>query len=168
MELADNKNSDIVNQIKSIIEQARNTVTVVVNRELLLSYWQIGKLITDCGQANGYNGMSERQFLSSLSKMLTYELGKGFSRPNLINMKNFYKCYPSGQTLSDHLSWSHYCALLAISDTDARNFYEKECLNASWSIRELRRQVDSALFQRLLLSDGKANKAKVLALAKSG
>ena len=163
-----NINSDIVSQIKGIIEQARNNVTVAVNNELLHSYWQIGKLIADSGQVNGYNGMSERQFLSSLSKMLTNELGKGFSRPNLINMKNFYECYPNGQTLSDHLSWSHYCELLAISDADARSFYEKECLNAHWSIRELRRQIDSALFQRLLLSDGKPNKEKVLQLAQKG
>jgi predicted nuclease of restriction endonuclease-like (RecB) superfamily len=104
----------------------------------------------------------------SLSKVLTSELGRGFSRPNLINMKKFYKSYPSGQTLSDHLNWSHYCELLAVTDTDARSFYEKECLNSRWSVRELRRQIDSALFERLLLSAGDANKQKVLALAKSG
>jgi len=167
MELA-NINSDIIHQIKSIIENARNNVAVTVNRELLLSYWQIGKLIADCEKDNNYNGMSERSFMSALSKLLTKELGKGFSRPNLINMKRFYENYPNGQTLSDHLSWSHYCELLAVSDKDARSFYEKECLNSRWSTRELRRQVESALFQRLLLSDGKPNKEKVLELAKHG
>jgi predicted nuclease of restriction endonuclease-like (RecB) superfamily len=159
---------DIVEQIKSIIEHAKENVTTAVNHELLRSYWHIGKLIADSEQTNHFNGISERAFLTALSKILTHELGKGFSRPNLINMKRFYENYPSGQTPSDHLSWSHYCELLAISDRDARSFYEKECLNAHWSIRELRRQVDSALFQRLLLSDGAANKKKVLQLAQKG
>jgi len=167
MELS-NINSDIVNQIKDIIEKARHNVTVAVNHELLGSYWQIGKLIVDSEKENNFNGMSERAFLIALSKVLTNELGHGFSRPNLINMKKFYESYPSGQTLSDHLSWSHYCELLAVSDKDARSFYEKECLNARWSIRELRRQIDSALFQRLLLSDGALNKKKVLELAQKG
>jgi predicted nuclease of restriction endonuclease-like (RecB) superfamily len=160
--------SDIVNQIKNIIEQARRNVTAAVNHELLRSYWQIGKLIADSNQKNHFNGISERNFMMALSRLLTNELGKGFSRPNLINMKNFYKSYPDGQTVSDRLSWSHYCELLGVSDIDARGFYEKECLNAHWSVRELRRQIDSALFQRLLLSNGSLNKKKVLELAKEG
>ncbi|MDR1065797.1 MAG: PDDEXK nuclease domain-containing protein [Oscillospiraceae bacterium] len=161
-------NSDIVNQIKTIIEQARRNVAAAVNYELLRSYWQIGKLIADSAQTNIFNGMSERNFMLALSRVLTNELGKGFSRPNLINMKNFYKSYPDGQTLSDRLSWSHYCELLGVSDTDERSFYEKECLAARWSVRELRRQVDSALFQRLLLSDGTLSKQKVLEFARKG
>jgi predicted nuclease of restriction endonuclease-like (RecB) superfamily len=167
MELS-NINADIVNQIKTIIEQARHNVAVAVNHELLRSYWQTGKLIADSERANSFNGLSERNFMLALSRVLTNELGKGFSRPNLINMKNFYKSYPDGQTVSDHLSWSHYCELLGVSDIDARGFYEKECLNARWSVRELRRQIDSALFQRLLLSDGAPNKKKVLELAQKG
>jgi hypothetical protein len=109
--------------------------------------------------------MTERSFMSSLSRHLTNELGRGYSRPNLINMKRFYESYPSGQTLSDHLSWSHYCELLSISDDEARSFYEKESVSSRWSVRELRRQIESALFQRLLLSDGDLNKKKVLELA---
>lgn len=167
MELS-NINMEIVSQIKIIIEQARQNVVAAVNHELLRSYWQIGKLIVDCEQTNSFNGMSERAFLIALSKLLTDEIGRGFSRPNLINMRKFYENYPSGQTPSDHLSWSHYCELLAVSDKDARSFYEKECLNSRWSIRELRRQVNSALFQRLLLSDGSLNKQKVLTLAREG
>jgi predicted nuclease of restriction endonuclease-like (RecB) superfamily len=160
--------SEIVNQIKKIIDRARQNTAVAVNHELLLSYWQIGKLIADSERTNHHNGMSERNFLLTLSRMLTNELGKGFSRPNLINMKNFYKSRPAGQTPSDRLSWSHYCELLAVSDPNARSFYEKECLNAHWSVRELRRQIDSALFQRLLLSDGILNKRKVLEFAQKG
>ena len=161
-------NSDIISQIKSIIEQARRNVVVTVNHELLISYWHIGKLIADCEQTNHYSGNSEYAFMLALSKVLTNELGKGFSRANLINMKRLFESYPSCQTVSDNLSWSHYCELLSVEDKDARSFYEKECLNSRWSVRELRRQVDSALFQRLLLSDGTLNKQKVLELAREG
>jgi len=167
MDLTD-VSQDIVNQVKSIIAQARQSLAAAINHELLSSYWQIGKLIADSEQTNYSNGVSERAFMLALSKILTNELGKGFSRPNLINMKRLYENYSSGQTLSDHLSWSHYCELLAVSDRDARSFYEKECLNARWSVRELRRQIESALFQRLLLSDGALNKQKVLELAQKG
>jgi len=82
-------------------------------------------------------------------------------------MISFYKNY-SGQTLSSHLGWSHYCELLSISDKDKRSFYEKECSNARWSVRELRRQIESSLYERLLLSNGKTNKEKVLELALKG
>ncbi len=167
MELS-NINQDIVNQIRSIIEQARRNMTVTVNRELLSSYWQIGKLIAESEQSSGLNETSARSFILALSKTLSAELGKGFSRSNLFNMRNFYLNFPDVQTVSGQLSWSHYCELLAVSDKDARSFYEKECLNSRWSIRELRRQIDSALFQRLLLSDGTLNKQKVLELAREG
>ena len=70
--------------------------------------------------------------------------------------------------MSVKLSWSHYCELLAISDKDKRSFYEKEAINAGWSIRELKRQVSTSLYERLLLSEGKANKKTVLALAEKG
>jgi len=153
MELA-NTNPDMVAQIKGIIEQARRNVAVNVNHELVLSYWQIGKLIVDNEPSKVMSDNSARSFILSLSKDLTNELGRGFSRSNLFNMRNFYLNYPDVQTASGQLSWSHYCELLIISDCDARSFYEMECLNSRWSIRELRRQIESALFERLLLSDG--------------
>jgi len=155
----------IANRVKEIIEQTRNNVAMVVNRELLSAYWQIGKLIS---MREDGGDISERAFMLSLSKALTDEFGRGFSRANLINMRKFYENYSDGQTLSDHLNWSHYCELLSVSDKDARNFYEKECVNSRWSVRELRRQVDSALFERLLLSDGSNNKQKVLEFAREG
>lgn len=102
------------------------------------------------------------------SKTLTKEFGKGFSRFNLQNMRVFYLRYPICQTLSGKLSWSHYCELLSISDEDKRSFYEKECVNSGWSVRELKRQIESSLFERLLLSKGSANKEQVLELATRG
>ena len=70
--------------------------------------------------------------------------------------------------MSGQLSWSHYCELLSISDSKKRNFYEKEAVNSNWSVRELRRQIESSLFERLLLSKGEANKETVLTLALHG
>lgn len=163
-----NSNSDLIREIKDIVGQARHNATVAVNHELLQSYWQIGKLIVDSEQASSLNETTARSFILALSKVLSREFGRGFSRSNLFNMRNFYLSYSDVQTVSGHLSWSHYCELLSVSDKDARSFYEKECLNARWSIRELRRQIDSALFQRLLLSNGKSNKEKVLEFAKHG
>ena len=83
-------------------------------------------------------------------------------------MRLFYDKYKNCQPLAGNLSWSHYCYLIYIEDDDERRFYENECINEKWSKRELKRQIDSSLFQRLLLSNGKANKQKVIELSKSG
>lgn len=83
-------------------------------------------------------------------------------------MRLFYNKYKNYQTLSGKLSWSHYCYLIYIEDDDERRFYEKECINSKWSVRELKRQIDSSLFQRLLLSSGNTNKKKVYELSKNG
>ena len=72
------------------------------------------------------------------------------------------------QTVSGKLSWSHYCELLSITDENKRSFYEKESINSGWSVRELKRQIDSSLYERLLLSSGDVNKEKVLSLAQKG
>ena len=99
---------------------------------------------------------------------MTAEFGKGFSRSNLQNMRAFYLAYPICRTVSGKLSWSHYCELLTISDPDKRGFYEKEAINSEWSIRELKRQISTSLYERLLLSEGKTNKETILALAEKG
>ena len=96
--------------------------------------------------------------MKELSKELTKEFGKGFSVSNLQFMRRFYQSYQIQQTVSVKLSWSHYCELLTISDPDKRSFYEKETINSGWSIRELKRQISTSLYERLLLSEGKTNK----------
>ena len=83
-------------------------------------------------------------------------------------MRLLYLKYPNCQALSSKLSWSHYCELLYISDDDKRSFYEKEAINANWSVRELKGQISTSLFERLLLSNGESNKKKVLKLALKG
>ena len=159
---------NLVEQIKKLLEDARKKVAVEVNTTLLHTYWQIGKIIVEDEALHIGNEEYEKQSLRQLSKALTTEYGRGFSRSNLSNMCQFYLTHKDVQTVSGQLSWSHYCELQVISDNQKRSFYEKECINAHWSVRELRRQLDSSLFERLLLSNGNANKEKVLSLALKG
>lgn len=106
-----------------------------------------------------------KNLLSTISKELTLRLGKGYSRPNLNNMRKFYLKYSNCQTVSDKLSWSHICELIKIDDELERSFYEKECVVENWNVRTLRRQMDSALFLRLASS---RDKEGILKLAQNG
>lgn len=96
-----------------------------------------------------------------MSRELTNEFGRGFSISNLQFMRRFYQEYQIQQTVSTKLTWSHYCELLSISDTDKRGFYEKEAINSNWSVREMKRQINTSLYERLLLSKGEINKQEV-------
>lgn len=158
----------IVSEIKTVLESARSNVARQVNSELLNTYWNIGRIISEHEQTVPERADYGKQTLKELARVLTAEFGKGFSRANLYNMRQFYMTYEKIQTVSGKLSWSHYCELLSVSDADKRGFYEKEAVNAGWSVRELKRQIDSSLFERLLLSRGDANKEQVLALAQKG
>lgn len=157
-----------VSEIRSLLEASRKNVAQQVNQELLSTYWKIGEVVVRCEQNDSIRAAYGEKTLSQLSRALTKELGKGFSRSNVYNMRQFYLSYPIFQTVSGKLSWSHYCELLSISDKEKRSFYEKEAVNSGWSVRELRRQMESSLFERLLLSRGDANKEQVLALAEKG
>lgn len=161
-------NNPMIIEIRELLENARKNIAQQVNTELLTTYWQIGRIIVEYEQQSQQRAEYGKQALKELSKELTKEFGKGFSRSNLQNMRAFYLTYEKCQTLSGKLSWSHYCELLAISDPNKRSFYEKETINSGWSVRELRRQIESSLFERLLLSSGDTNKEKVLALAQNG
>lgn len=160
-------NEVLVNEIASIITNARNNVSKQVNSELLNAYWNIGRVIVENELKNNRGEYGKKQLLA-ISKNLTNKFGKGFSQSNLYNMKMFYTKYPIFQSLTGKLSWTHYCELLYISDDEKRSFYEKEAINSNWSVRELKRQISSSLFERLLLSNGEANKKKVLELALKG
>lgn len=105
---------------------ARQNVAVQVNSELLTTYWQIGRIIVEHEQDNKARANYGKFTLKQLSNELTKEFGKGFSRSNLQNMRAFFLAYPICQTLSGKLSWSHYCELLTISDTDKCTFAKVE------------------------------------------
>lgn len=160
--------ADLLIKIKQIINTSRTRLAQTINNELIKTYWEIGKVIVEKEKTNNYDNKSSRQIILELSKQLSKEIGKGFSRSNLFYMRNFYLYFPDVQTLSGQLTWSHYCELLAVSDDNKRSFYEKETINSGWSVRDLKRQIASSLFERLLLSEGKPNKEKVMQLAKEG
>jgi len=164
----DNGLRPLVEQIKTLMEAARSTVAKEVNSTMLTAYWEIGRIIVEREQEGEIKAQYGKRLLLELSKRLTVELGRGFSKSNLYNMREFYLGYPKFQTSSGKLSWSHYIELLSVYDKDARSFYEQECLNSRWSVKELNRQIGTSLFERLLLSDGKTNKETVLALARQG
>ena len=161
-------NQNIISEIKQIISSARTKVARQVNNEVLSAYWNIGKIIIEYEQQGSAKADYGKQLIAGLSKVLSKELGSGFSKSNLFSMRALYLSYPIFQTVSGKLTWSHYCELLSVSDKDARSFYEKEAINSNWSVRQLKRQINTSLFQRLLLSDGNANKEKVLSLANEG
>ena len=147
--------NSMMNEIRELLLNARQRMAVQVNTELLSTYWNVGKIIVEHEQENKDRADYGKQTLKELSKQLTKEFGKGFSVSNLQFMRRFYQNYQIQQTVSVKLSWSHYCELLTISDPDKRSFYEKETINSGWSIRELKRQISTSLYERLLLSEGK-------------
>ncbi len=161
-------NKKIIEDIKEVIVSSRQKVAYEVNNTMLLAYWNVGKIIVENEQNGNIKAEYGKQVMKELSKELRKILGSGFSVSNLQYMRRFYLTYKKQQTLSVKLSWSHYCELLSIENEDERNFYEKECINSKWSVRELKRQIDTSLFERLLLSEGKNNKEKVYALSKEG
>ena len=158
----------LVNSIRVIIETARSRVVIQVNDTLLSAYWEVGRMIVEHEQKGNAKAEYGTQQLVRISKRLTKEIGKGFSVSNLRNMRRLYMTYQTQQTMSGELGWSHYCELLSISDSSKRGFYERECINSKWSFRELKRQIDSSLFERLLLSKGNANKDTVYEMSKLG
>lgn len=158
----------MIDEIKELLLSARQRVAAQVNTELLSTYWNIGRIIVEHEQNSNERAAYGKQQMKQISKELTKEFGKGFSVSNIQFMRRFYQTYQIQQTVSVKLSWSHYCELLSISDSDKRSFYEKEAINSGWSIRELKRQVSTSLYERLLLTEGRTNQETVLTLAKKG
>ena len=187
MELDNNTYDNLVDEIRQLVGRARHQIAYNINIELLYTYWNIGRLIVSKEQDKKYDEISIRQLLISLSKDLTIELGKGFSRSQLTYMRLFYlhfQTFPektmlgvtvshqdrniiksTGLTVSHRLSWSHYYELLKCNSKEEISFYQHSAIHENWSVRELRRQIDSALFERIALSkDSKG----VMELAKKG
>lgn len=167
-----NKNNEIVNnmynQITNIISNNKTKMIYQINNTLIENNFIIGKIIIENEQNGNIRAEYGKEILLKLSKKLTKRFGSGYSRSGLQNMRLFYDRYKKCQPVVGKLSWSHYCYLIYIEDDDERSFYERECINEKWSKRELKRQIDSSLYQRLLLSSGKKNKQKVLELSKKG
>ena len=114
----------LIDSIKEIVFSARKSAAININNELVTAYWNIGKIIVPNEKVNNIDNSSSRQIILELSKQLTDEIGRGFSRSNLFNMRKFYLEYPDVRTLSGQLTWSHICELLIIEDPQKRGFYE--------------------------------------------
>ena len=159
---------ELITEIREIMISARSNVARQVNEELLAAYWNIGRVIVEHEQASSKRAEYGKDTMKQLSRTLSKEFGRGFSLSNVYNMRQFYLDYPKFQSVTGKLTWTHYCELMSISDKDRRSFYEKECERSGWSVREMKRQISTSLFERLLLSEGKANKEKVYELATKG
>jgi predicted nuclease of restriction endonuclease-like (RecB) superfamily len=136
-----------------------------VNAIITETYWQIGHDIVEFEQGGKIRADYGKALLTSLSRDLTLRHGKGFSRSNVIRIRQFYLSYPKGATASHLLSWSHWVELLKIDDSLERNFYEQQAIREKWTVRELQRQKKPSLFLRL--AAGK-DKEAILQLASQG
>lgn len=165
MILAEADLNELAENITSLVTDAKARLFQSINTTLVVTYWNVGKYIVEFEQKGNTKAKYGTALLSSLAKLLQIKLGKGYSRPNLNNMRKFYLLYPICQTVSDKLSWSHICELITIDDDLERSFYEKECIAERWNVRSLRRQMNSALYLRLATS---RDKEGILQLAQKG
>lgn len=158
---------DIYQEIHDLLHNARQNIISNINSTMIKTYFLIGKRIVEEEQDGNKRAEYGKKLIKMLSEKLTKEFGKGFSETNLEQMRKFFKVYGIPQTLSEefqfNLSWSHYLILMRIKDINARNFYEIEAFENNWSLRELKRQVNSSLYERLVLSKDK-EKVKELAV----
>jgi predicted nuclease of restriction endonuclease-like (RecB) superfamily len=169
--------TDLSKKISNLLNESRQRVVQAVNHTMVLTYFEIGRMIVEEEQNGKERADYGSQLLSDLSNSLTQEFGRGFSITNLQQMRMFYNIYSKQQTLSAKsenseslsenfkLSWSHYLKLMRIDDDLERKFYEIETLKNNWSLRELNRQYDSALFTRLAISK---DKNEILRLSEQG
>jgi predicted nuclease of restriction endonuclease-like (RecB) superfamily len=155
----------IYQRIAGILVEARNQVRHAVDTVMVRTYWEIGRVIVEEEQKGKKRAEYGSYLLDELSQRLTGDFGKGFDKTNISKMRAFYLAYPIVDALRLQLSWTHYRLLLRIEDPQKRSFYEIECAAGNWSTRELERQMNSMLFERLALS---RDKEGVMALAREG
>lgn len=167
--------------IAGLLRQARGLAVRSVNAVMTASYWEVGRRIVEAEQKGKRLAAYGEQLIQQLAVDLTVEFGRGFSKQNLHQMCAFYLRWPAPQivqtpsaefTLKDlsqafPLSWSAYMCLLSVDSEDARQFYEHEALRSGWSVRQLKRQIDSQFFERSLLSKNKKAVLNKAAVAKA-
>jgi predicted nuclease of restriction endonuclease-like (RecB) superfamily len=157
--------SELIDKIGSLLQQGRSQAAKSVNTILVQTYWFIGQHIVEFEQGGNEKAVYGSQLLDTLSKDLSLSYGKGFSRSNLFQIRQFYTKFQNIQTLSGQLTWSHYTEILKSNSDLELGFYTKQCQHERWSVRELKRQMRSSLFERLALSKDKEG---VLKLAREG
>jgi len=165
LQSGDNPYVNLVKQIGVLLKQGRRQAAYAINTVLVQTYWQIGKHIVEFEQGGSLKAGYGDELLLRLSKDLTLLYGKGFSRSNLTYMRKLYCYCQKSETLSHILTWSHYFQILKADNELEIKFYTKQCEKENWSVRELKRQMNSMLFHRLALSKDKEG---VLAIAEKG
>jgi len=159
--MGDILNKSFFQDIRTILQQARQKAYVAVNFAMVGAYWQIGKRIIEEEQAGKHRADYRSFLITRLSKELTIEFGKGFSVANLKNFRQFYLTFPDfekGYTVCSQLSWSHYRLIMRVESQKARNYYLTEACEQHWSTRQLQRNINSYYYERLL---GSADKKTV-------
>ncbi len=153
----------ILNDARQIIKEARSNAIRSVDFNRVLMYWRLGKRIFEEEQRGKARADYGTYIVKSLAKDLEKEYGSGFGIRQLEQSRQFYRTYPIANTLRSQLNWSQYRKLIQISDPDKREYYELESVNNAWTARETERQINSMLYERLLLSN---EKKSVLAIAR--
>ncbi|WP_425637850.1 PDDEXK nuclease domain-containing protein [Algoriphagus yeomjeoni] len=152
-----------VENIRQIISQAQANAVRAINQERVLMYWEIGRHIVEEEQ-NGKERADYGTFLlKNLAEVLEKDFGSGFSVRQLELCRQFFNSFPNTNALRSQLNWTQYKLLVRIDDSDKRTYYIEETCSNNWSARQLERQINSQLYERLLLSN---EKEKVLAIAK--
>ncbi len=154
---------NIVHNIRQLIHNAQQNAVKAVNQERVLLYWNIGCHIVEEEQKGKQRANYGTHLLKVLSEELTKEFGNGFNKRQLEFCRQFYNVFPIANALRSQLNWTQYRLLMRIDDEDKRTYYIEESCKNNWSARQLERQINSQLYERLLLS---TDKDKVLAVAK--
>lgn len=152
-----------IQEIKNIISHARENAVRSVNWERMLMYWQIGKRIFEEEQQGKDRADYKTYLIRQLSEQLQPEFGSGFTIRQLERYRQFYRTFPIASTLRTQFNWSHYKLLISIDNEHKREYYIAEAVNNNWTSRQLERQINSSLYERLLLSN---DKESVMAVAK--
>lgn len=157
-------NEDILlRDVRSIIESARSNAVRSVDFCRVQMYWQLGQRIFEEEQQGKERADYGKYLLQNLANRLEPDYGSGFGYRQLKFCRQFYRTYPIRNTLRSQLNWSQYRMLIQIPDPDKREYYELEAVNNCWTARETERQINSILYERLLLSN---DKESVLAVAR--
>ena len=146
-----------------IIEQTRSNAVRSVDFCRVQMYWQLGRRVFEEEQQGKERADYGKYLTKELSKRLVPDYGSGFSVRQLEFCRQFYRTYPIANTLRSQLNWSQYRRLIQIDDPDKREYYELESVNNAWTARETERQINSMLYERLLMSN---DKESVLAVAR--
>lgn len=157
-------NNNLLLEIKNLIANARETAIRSVDFQRTLLYWYIGERIFNEEQQGKERAEYGDYLIKYLSEQLTPEYGSGFSFRNLNWYRQFYRTFPIVNSLRSQLSWTHYRTLIRLDDEDKREYYIAETVKNNWSVRQMERQINSHLFERLLLSN---DKKSVLAVARN-